>query len=111
MSTKGKTQNEIYNVCNNIIKNEMTFRIKVYIVENSFNGIAEVKITNRRDRLSNCDTKQICIANILIKSLAQNFLNDMIQADNSIKRFKNSNHSLLVDHISGKIFVNFYVQS
>lgn len=102
MSEAGKSLEEIFETCDQIIKSGDVFSIGGYIGDSMYNDVCKIEIS-RGDRLSDRDIKRFPLATTSTKNIVENILNDFVQLDGSQQFAQGSKVALLLDYFGGKI--------
>lgn len=105
MSEEGKSLNEIYKTCDEVVKKASTFSIGVYIVE-SVNEPVKVEMS-RGDRLTDLDTKRFPHSEFLTKKIVENIINESINMSDCKKFPKGSKLAVLLDYFGSNFFISY----
>ena len=108
MSEAGKSLDEIYETCNDIIKKGAVFSTGVYITEIP-SGEFQIEIS-RGDRLSDPNIKRFPVKTSSTKIIIENIMNDAIKSDNNKKFPRGSKIALLLDYFGGTHLLIFILR-
>ncbi|KAJ8679644.1 hypothetical protein QAD02_015431 [Eretmocerus hayati] len=100
MAEEGRTLNEIYLTCNNIIMNRSIFSIGAYITESSSRTQPELEIS-RGDRLSDRDIKRFPVQSSSTAKIVKSMMNEVMKPHNRQNFPRGSKLSLLLDYFGG----------
>ncbi|XP_058805744.1 PTS-dependent dihydroxyacetone kinase 1, dihydroxyacetone-binding subunit DhaK-like [Phymastichus coffea] len=100
MSEAGKSLDEIYETCDEIIKSGAIFSIGGYIGDCVYNDAYKIEIS-RGDRLSDRDIKRFSLANTSTKNIVETILDDIVHADSNQLFSQGSKLALLFDYFGG----------
>lgn len=100
MSEEGKTLNEIYHKCDEIMKDGIIGSIGLYIEEFDKES-SQIQIC-RGDRLSDRDSKKFPVAGSTTKKIVETLMTDLINGNEYHKFPKESQLVVMLDYFGGK---------
>lgn len=100
MSEEGRTLNEIYHTCDEIMKDGIISSIGLYI-EESYKEVSQVQIC-RGDRLSDRDSHRFSVSGSTTKKVVETLMTDLINGNEYHKFPKESQLVVMLDYFGGE---------
>lgn len=103
MSEEGKSLDEIYKTCDEVVKKGSIFSTGVYIVE-AVNELVQIEMA-RGDRMTDHDVKRFPYCDFSTKKIVENIINDSIRVSDCRKFPRGSKLAVLLDYFGSKFFI------